>query len=318
MGSFFRRGKNKKSGWLASGFQPDGVCAAYARRVTDRKPVIEWLSFYPAAREARPKVLARLEKEHGTSGSQRSNLLSFTDYQMLSLEAPAVPAVELKQAVRWRLKDMLDYHIDDATIDVLSVPADRSMAARSSTMFAVAARSQLIGQLHDLFDKAGMAVRVIDIPDMAQRNISALVEPNGRAIAMLSVNVDGALVTLTSGGELYFSRRIDVTAAQLKQSDHDATLACYDKISLELQRSLDHFDRQFHYLQMSKLVLAPMGDGAEALKAYLAENLHIPVEVLDLESVLDLSRIPELKNRANQQRHFMVIGAALRLEEAAL
>jgi MSHA biogenesis protein MshI len=244
--------------------------------------------------------------------------LSFTDYQILSLEAPAVPAVELKQAVRWRLKDMLDYHIDDATIDVLSVPADRGMAARSNTMFAVAARSQLVGQLHDLFDKAGVEVRVIDIPDMAQRNISALVEPNGHAVAMLSVNADSALVTLTSGGELYFSRRIDVTAAQLKQLDSDAILACYDRISLELQRSLDHFDRQFHYLQMSKLVLAPMGNSAEALQSYLSDNLHIPVETLDLESVLDLSKIPELKNKEMQQRHFLVIGAALRHEEAAL
>lgn len=318
MGSFFKRRKNKKSGWLAIGFQSDGVSAAYARRVTDGRPVVEWLSFYPAEKEARPAVLARLEKERGTAGSQCSHLMAFGEYQMLSLEAPAVPVDELKNAVRWRLKDMLDYHIDDATFDVLSVPADRGMGARSSTMFAVATKSQLIGQLHNLFDAAGVAVRVIDVPEMAQRNISALVEPEGRALAMLSVNSDGALVTVTSGGELYFSRRIDVTTAQLGQSNPEAVLACHERITLELQRSLDHFDRQFHYLPMSKLMLAPMGSDAPGLHAYLSANLHIPVESLDLESVLDFSSIPELKNKDMQQRHFLLIGAALRHEETAL
>ena len=318
MGLFFKRRKNKKSGWLAIGFQPDGISAAYARPIANGRPVVDWLVFYPGEREARPVVLARLGKERGTAGSQCSHLMAFGEYQIFSLEAPAVPADELKSAVRWRLKDMLDYHIDDATFDVLSVPVDRAMGARSSTMFAVAAKSQLIGQLHNLFDTAGVAVRVIDIPEMAQRNISALAEPEGRAQAMLSVNVDGALVTVTSGGELYFSRRIDVTSAQLGQSNLDAVLACHEKITLELQRSLDHFDRQFSYLPMSRLMLAPMGSDATGLHAYLSANLHIPVEVLDLESVIDFSSVPELKNKDMQQRHFLVIGAALRQEEKAL
>src|SRR5436305_12451607 len=48
-----------------------------------------------------------------------TTLLAQSDYQMLLVESPNVKREELKSAVRWRIKDMIDYHVDDATIDVL-------------------------------------------------------------------------------------------------------------------------------------------------------------------------------------------------------
>ena len=318
MSLFSKRKGKKNQGWLSVGFQPDGISAVHAHRVVGGKPVIEWLAFYPAEKAALPAVLARMNKERGTVAYQCIGLLSSGDYQVLSLEAPSVPPDELKNAVRWRLKDMLDYHIDDATFDVMALPAEKSMGARNGAMFAVVAKTQLIGQIHGLFEAADVEVRVIDIPDMAQRNIAALVEPEGRAIALLSVTADGTLLTLTAGGELYSSRRIDVTAAQLSQPYPDAVLACHERITLELQRSLDHFDRQHHTIPLAKVILAPMGDGAAGLQAYLSSNLYVPIEPMDLDAVLDLSRVPELRNKEAQQRHFLAIGAALRHEETAL
>jgi MSHA biogenesis protein MshI len=44
----------------------------------------------------------------------------------------------------------------------------------------------------------------------------------------------------------------------------------------------------------------------------------MPVDALDLASVLDLSKVPELRTLEQQQRHFLTLGAALRLEETVL
>ena len=44
----------------------------------------------------------------------------------------------------------------------------------------------------------------------------------------------------------------------------------------------------------------------------LAQNLPVPVELLDLANVFDLSRTPELKSPENQARYFVALGAALR------
>lgn len=246
------------------------------------------------------------------------NLMAANEYQLLSVEAPNVPADELKTAIRWRLKDMLDFHIDDATVDVLDVPLDKSASNRSHQMYAVAARNQVIEQRQTLFSDAKISLRVIDIPEMAQRNLAALLEPEGRGLALLSFNEEGGLLTLTCAGELYLSRRIDVTFDQLTQMDEEQKQSCYERVTLELQRSLDHFERQYHFVTLSKLMLAPLGDRAAGLVSYLAENLYIPIETLNLETVLDFKNVPELKSLEMQQRYFMVLGAALRHETVAL
>jgi len=181
---------------------------------------------------------------------------------------------------------------------------------------AIAARNQLIGQRQALFDEANLPLSIIDIPEMAQRNIAALLEPEGRGLALLSFDAEGGLLTISFSGELYLARRIDVSSSQLAQADADARSALFDRITLELQRSLDHFDRQYHFITVSRLVLAPMEESG--LQEYLSTNLYIPVENLNLEAVLDLSKYPELKSPAAQQRYFLTLGAALRHEEKTL
>ncbi|UUZ49140.1 hypothetical protein LP420_01365 [Massilia sp. B-10] len=102
----------------------------------------------------------------------------------------------------------------------------------------------------------------------------------------------------------------------MMESDPDRRNQYFDKVTLELQRSLDHFDRQFHFVTVSKLVLAPLG--SSALHDYLSSNLYMPVDALDLNTVLDLGKVPELQTPAQQQRHFLALGAALRFEETVL
>ena len=310
-------GKSRKvSGLLAIGFDADGMCAARVSRVPEGKPVVELALFYAFRQPLAPEALEKIARDLQASHYQCATLLGGRDYQMLAVEAPNVQPDELKAAVRWRLKDMLDFHIDDATIDVLDIPADKNAAVRAHSMFAVAARNAVIEARQALFAAAKVELNVIDIPETAQRNIAALLEPEGRGLAMLSFNHDGGLLTVTFGGELYLSRRIDASIALLQDSDVERRHQTFDKITLELQRSLDHFDRQFHFVTVSKLLLAPLP--TSALLDYLASNLYMPVDALDLASVLDLSKVPELQAIEAQQRHFLTLGAALRLEETVL
>src|SRR6266850_7265637 len=73
-----------------------------------------------------------------------TTLLKPADYQILLVEAPAVTREELKPALRWRIKDMLEYPVEDATIDVLDVPVPPNTAQRAHYMYAVAARNETI------------------------------------------------------------------------------------------------------------------------------------------------------------------------------
>ncbi|WP_371867293.1 agglutinin biogenesis protein MshI [Duganella lactea] len=282
----------------------------------DAKAVVEVAAFYPSDTSFSPEALERLHKDLKAGAYHCGTLLNGGEYQLLMVDAPNVPQDELKTAVRWRLKDMLDFHIDDATIDVLDIPVDTGAASRGHSMFAIAARNVLIQSRQALFSEVKLDLNLIDIPEMAQRNISALLETEGRGLAMLSFDADGGLLTITYKAELYLSRRIDVTLAQLLEHDAGRQHALFDKITLELQRSLDHFDRQFSYVNVLKLMLAPTV--AEGLHAHLATNLYMPVAAMTLDDVFDLSKVPALQAVAQQQRFFLTLGAALRHEEVKL
>jgi MSHA biogenesis protein MshI len=306
----------KVNGLLAIGFDADGMCAARVTRVAAGKPLVNVAAFYAIKQPTPPEVLDKLARDLHAANWRISTLLGGRDYQLLAVEAPNVQPEELKAAVRWRLKDMLDFHIDDATVDVLDIPADTNATVRVNQMFAVAARNAVIETRQALFTAAKVELSVIEIPEAGQRNISALLEPEGRGLAMLYFNGEGGLLTVTFKGELYLSRRIDVTLAQVQETDPDRRNQYFDKITLELQRSLDHFDRQFHFVTVSKLLLAPLPKSS--LHDYLSSNLYMPVDTLDLATVFDFAKTPELAAVEAQQRHFLTLGAALRLEETVL
>jgi MSHA biogenesis protein MshI len=306
----------KVNGLLAIGFDSDGMCAARVSRVEGGKPVVELASFFSIKQPTPPEALDKLARDMHAAHYRCSTLLGGRDYQMLAVEAPNVQPDELKAAVRWRLKDMLDFHIDDATVDVLDIPPDPNANVRVNQMFAVAARNAVIEARQSLFANAKVELSVIEIPETAQRNISALLEPDGRGLAMLFFNAEGGLLTVTFHGELYLSRRIEVSLEQVQEADPDRRNQYFDKITLELQRSLDHFDRQFHFVTVSKLLLAPLPKSS--LHDYLASNLYMPVDMLDLASVFDIGKVPALAAVELQQRHFLTLGAALRHEETVL
>src|SRR6478736_9503203 len=174
MGWFPR--KRNLDGWMAISLQTDGVCVAHVERSSQGKYSVGMASFFAGRFEDDAEALGKIAKDLKADQYRWTNVLSLGEYQILSVEAPNVPPDELKTAIRWRLKDMLDYHIDDATVDVLDVPVDKNARGRARAMYAIAAHNRLIEKRQSVFDIARLLVRVIDIPEMAQRNISSLVE----------------------------------------------------------------------------------------------------------------------------------------------
>ena len=153
-------------------------------------------------------------------------------------------------------------------------PADQDAPTRSQSLYAVAAKNALIAERMAMFSGAKVRLAAIDIPEMAQRNVAALFESPGSALAMLSLSEDGGLLTFTSGAELYMARAIDIGLTQLRHAEGTLREHTFARIVLEVQRSLDHFDRQFSFMPLGKLVLAPLPEGVNLL-AYLSENLYV-------------------------------------------
>lgn len=294
----------------------DGLCVAHSRPGPHGKPVVTVCGLTQAS-PSNPASIAKAARDMQMARYRCTSLLELDEYQMLVVEAPNVPPDELKTAMRWRVKDMLDYHIDDATLDVLDIPPDKHGPSRGHSMYAVAARNEVIRARVAQCDEARIPLEVIDIPEMAQRNIANLIAQPGRGVALLSFDERAGLLTVSFEGELYLARHIDVSWRDLAQAGPDQKQGLFDRITLELQRSVDHLERQFQFISVNQLWLAPLPDGA-ALREYLATNLYLPVALLDLKELFDFSRVPALESMENQVRFFLPLGATLRHEAAVL
>ena len=264
----------------------------------------------------RAATLEKLRREAKLGSHDFTTLLAPGEYQILLVDAPNVPADELKAAIRWKIKDGLSYHIDDATVDVLQIPASKYGSDRVQSMYAIAAANDTIQKRIALFEQAKIELDVIDIPETAQRNIAALFEQDGRALALLAFDGNGGLLTFTLGGELFLARRIEISAEQLCDANENLREQYRGRVELELQRSLDYFGRQFNHMAVSRVLVSVPDDAG--LVEFLAPVTDVKVEKLDLSQVMDISAVPALADSEFTANALPVLGAALRQEQRAL
>lgn len=294
-------------------FGADGVSVARVVREAGRAPRVTACGFRPwRGAEDKTRVLAKVSDDFSLKRARCTTVLDPSEYTLLLTEAPDVPADELRSAVRWRIKDLIDFHVDDATIDVFDVTTPNAQG-KTRPMYVVAARNASIQRRVDLCDAASVGLDIIDIPELAQRNLASILPEDVRGVVMLVLTAERGLITITRQGEIFLSRRLELGVDTLRAADDPAPY--FDQVALEIQRSLDYFDSHFRQAPVDQLVLSPSASDFPALIAHLNQNLNIKVAVMDLAEVLqfDADGTEHLSNRA-----LFALGAALRQEEKGL
>lgn len=303
-------GENKANGdaWTAVVFGPDRVTIAEIARQSGGRPRLHSCESF--AREGSElDILKRLRNARRLARNRCTTLLDEGQYQLLQVDLPGNAAdlarAELREALRWRVKDMVDFSVERAGIDLLDIPAAGN---RTPQLWVVVASHDVLQPRIREFQDARVGLAAIDIPELAQRNLAGLFEEAHRGLALLSCDRHGGRLTVTYGGELYMTRHIEVGCAELTGADA-GTL--YERVLLDIQRSLDNFDRNYSAISLSRLLVGPL-PGGEAFVAYLRANLSLPVASANLADVMDLAQAPELASPAAQAEAWLALGAALR------
>ena len=303
--------KKKSPGWFALRNCEKGTCIAHVITQDEHKPKIALIATRPESIKDKD-ASKTMATDLSMANMHCTLLLTNNEYQLFQIEKPNVPANELKQAISWKLKEMIDYPIENATIDIIDIPSDPNNANRQTYVYAVAAKNELISSyIQNLIEKAGAGLEAIDIPELAQRNVAAYLEQEGRGLAMLSINNNVGLLTFTSGNELYHARHIEIDIKQMQSENSELKSGMFERISLEIQRSLDNFERQFPYITINRLVLAPFTE-REDFYDYLKSYLYIQIERFDLSDVFEYDNAIDLGDLSMQAGFLPALGAALR------
>ena len=306
--------KKTRSGWMGISTDTDAIRLAHVERPASGKPRVEHWGIVKQ-NQASGAELEQAGKAHELGRYRCAALLHPAEYQLLMVDAPNVPREELKAAIRWRVKDLLEYHIDDATMDVLDIPVENDAPGKSHYMYAVAAKNETVKAQIEQFERANIGLQAIDIPETAQRNIAQLYETANRGVGMLTFDGTGGLFTLSFEGDLYLARRLDPTWSQLVSAPESQRQAYFERIGVELQRSLDHFERQYQNITLSELLLGPMPEEI-GLLAFLGSQLYLPLRQINLADTLEFVGADMGIDQQWQLLH--VLGAALRVEARGL
>ena len=257
--------------------------------------------------------LKRINDEKGVGRCRTSVLVTPEHYQLMLVEAPDVPPEELRSAIRWRIKDLLQFHVDDATIDVFEIPEQKSQSGR--LMYAVAARTPRLKEIIKGVEGTGLDLSIIDLPEMAVRNVAALLDGDERGLASLYLGVDRALIVISRQGTLFLARSVEVGEDQLAAASEDERPLLLESIALELQRSMDYYDSHFQQPPVGSIALMPAAVDLPFVNEHLQSSLGINVQTVDLNELLECE---EPIDQAIQSRCLLAVGAALRREEVAL
>ena len=285
----------------------EGVAAARVSAGPGRKPRLERCVYEPRKeQDAFGRVASRMLSRRAATVS----VLDPSAYHLLLVEAPDVPPEELRAAVRWRIKDLIDFHVDDAVIDVFEMPR-HARGGTTRMMYAVTAKAELVKEQIEQIESAGLKLDVIDIPELTLRNVATLLEAENRGTAFLYLAERRSTLLLVRQGVLYLTRHVETGAATLADAG-EMRRELVAGLALETRRSLDYFESHYEQTSIPQLYVSGLED---ADRAQLAQELSITVREVDLAALFDTT-----ENLSPQLTRLCLpaVGAALRHDPVTL
>ena len=290
----------------------DGIAVAEIEQSGDNPPGLKSCAFITAT-EATDR-LTQLVKYIGKNNLKKQPcvvVLDETQYNLIQLSAPPVADDELKSAVRWSIKELINYPVEDAVIDVFRVPVQEH---REGKIYVVAAAKDKVQKTVDFIRKTGLRLDAIDIEELSLGIIIEQMNDHQRGVAVLHLGHLVGSISLFSKSALYSSRKIDTGLNHLEEIQAQGAASpamdqVYESIILELQRSLDFYESEFARPAITKLVVSPRHSVLQGFCDYASSHSGLTVELINLAQVFTDSAA---LNDENQARCLLAIAAATR------
>ncbi len=288
------------------------IAVSVVRRRTGAQPLLVQCAHHRSPSSSTQSFLPSVIQRRHLTRASLSAVLGTDDYHLVQVERPDVQAAELREAVRWRLQDAIDFPVEEATIDIFEMP-DTPRRSGTKMLFVVAARTAAVRGVGDALTQHARGFDVIDIPELCLRNLSELLPQDEKGVALMMLREQTAQLVVTRQGVLYLARRIDLgsrTAVNLEDTGLAGDIDT-GSIALELQRSLDYYESHFDQTPIGDLVIAPDTERARTIAEALRGETGLRVNTLDCREVLEIA---DGVSAPSDWLSLTTIGAALRAD----
>lgn len=307
---FFRRQSHDGSQWVTVIQEGSAAHATQVVYNAEGRPVVSWM--WQGEADGLASGLRALQTSKRLKGCSLVGVLSRLNYRMLATDTPDVPHADWRDAMRWHLKEQVDFPVEDAVLDVLEVPQS-TLRSNSAAMSFLVPRTEYTN-VELAADDLGLSWAALDVPETALRNLCALAEDGEKAHALMVFGETHGMLVITLKGELLMARHIEVTLSAVT-GDDESRGAALSRAALEILRTVDTFERMHSQVNLSAMTVALPPNCGEGALEMLSELIYVPLTALDLRQWFDLDPLGEQADALAQGATFCelcVLGAALR------
>jgi MSHA biogenesis protein MshI len=297
----------------------DGMCCieidaqsfsiAYARYEKEKINLVSCANYPYTTPEDLQNSLLTIVKYYHLETVYCSWVLQPDQYQILLLDALPVPANEFQAAVRWKIKDLIRFPINDVVIDSFPLPI-KKVSTDQDMIMVVVAKTSYLKSMSEKLQAAGLHLNKIDILEMSLRNVAALFNQEDKIIALIYMQEKNAQLIITTKKQLHFARRIELGLSFIEPaegtSDNESEVAKkIDRLALEIQRSFDYYQSQWRQSIPTHIIFSAVKSISIDIASLLSQRLSISTEMLNISRYFSDTRAV---NTQEQGKYLTIIG----------
>ncbi|MEW6997604.1 hypothetical protein AADZ86_07860 [Colwelliaceae bacterium BS250] len=204
-------------------------------------------------------------------------VLSASHYYSVQIDKPDLPEDEIASALKWLIKDIVPIEPEDMIVDYSDAPI---AIAGSQKINVVCAHLSHLKKFTDSFKRYQIPLKGITTDEFAFLN---LLEYSEQPILLICQQPsEEVLSMIVVKGQIHLSRRLRGFNEIGGYSQQQLQEGICDALSVELQKSLDYFERQLKQRPVTKVKVILPVNHEDFIVEQLGENTSIPVEKLTL------------------------------------
>ena len=248
--------------------------------------------------------LATYLEQHGLKGKQAISSLEDPSLKIRKIELPKMPESDLKEAIKFKMRDVIDGTISDYIIrySILEAP---QVGAKIINYVGYAIKKESVKNLSKLLEKCNLPPSFIE---PAIISLSAAVEniypSENEWVGFADLGVKKSFFGINGKNRFHFSRPLHGISLSHILSPEEY----HQKLAVEIQNTLDTFSVTFKIDQLDRIFIVG-GGGSVDLANYLSTNLAI--KTIFFNPIEELNLSDEQKALAKKTGHLFAHALAL-------
>ncbi|MDA9271821.1 hypothetical protein N9Q05_00340 [bacterium] len=226
-------------------------------------------------------------------------------YQLILMDALDIPEADMAKALRWSLKGLSDYDLDDVAIDAFMLP-EVAGDSQKKIMVAITPLSKL-DKMRAVLESACLEVTTASVSEIALINLLALMFPvtsdeNTAPLLMISLCDTIRKLHIVHNNTFYLVRELPLLTNAI--TDEPVEMS---NIILELERSIDYCINKLNLSEPKQILFTPGFHNAVAYLKIIEEKLGINTTIIDLNDYLNIE--PALSLKEQHDVFYSIAGA---------